>query len=133
MNTFGRVAFCGSTSTYNKTTPAKCKEDYFQIHIFIATYYIQSTQLFLICKNNIVFHYDSFNQFYKIQISGDDLSWPLISKQIKIEGFIIMEQWQSEHAAAYKQIVQWIKEVRKSCMDIESIWFIYFLIYTSQI
>ena len=38
-----------------------------------------------------------------------------------------MEQWQSEHPAAYKQIVQWIKEVRKSCMDIENIWFIYFL------
>ena len=33
MNIFGRVALCGAISTYNQTTPAKCKEDYFQIHI----------------------------------------------------------------------------------------------------
>ena len=74
-----------------------------------------------------MFHYDSFNQFYKIQILGNDLSWSLISKQIKIEGFVIMEQWQSEHPAAYKQIVQWIKVVRKSGMYIENMVYLFSL------
>ena len=38
-----------------------------------------------------------------------------------------MEQWQSEHPAAYKQIVQWIKVVRKSGMYIENMVYLFSL------
>ena len=34
----------------------------------------------------------------------------LIGRQIKIEGFTV-DRWQSEFAAAGKQLVQWVKEV----------------------